>query len=246
MTALHIILHSLKIFFIPQLKTLQPTSNQYVVGCAKESYNTYARTHLHFCRDSNLVLWVNSACFSTSVTTVIWQLPPTAAADIAILHARASRQMALGERRPRVTGSFIQQRHTISKVGPTNCGCLASSNSSSSLIQLEASVHLLSTVTSRRCACGARCAACVPRGAVKADSIAVLRSSHFDEVKRSTSFAIKFKKVIAIESVRKARSLCATISYFSSCMQSAMNIYRVILTWDLKFGFSSGQTVNVH
>ena len=61
-------------------------------------------------------------------------------------------------------------------------------------------------------------AACVPRGAVKADSIAVLRSSHFDEVKRSTSFAIKFKKVIAIESVRKARSLCATISYFSSCM----------------------------
>ena len=89
-------------------------------------------------------------------------------------------------------------------------------------------------------------AAFVPRGAVKADSIAVLRSSHFDEVKRSTSFAIKFKKVIAIESVRKARSLCATISYFSSCMKSAMNIYRVILTWDLKFGFSLGQIVNVH
>ena len=88
-------------------------------------------------------------------------------------------------------------------------------------------------------------AACVPRGAVKADSIAVLRSSHFDEVKRSTSFAIKFKKVIAIESVRKARSLCATISYFSSCMKSAMNIYRVILTWDLKFGFSLGQIGNV-
>ena len=48
-----------------------------------------------------------------------------------------------------------------------------------------------------------------------------MRSSHFDEVKRSTSFAIKFKKVIAIESVRKAWSLCVALSVLAISMLHA-------------------------
>ena len=92
---------------------------------------------------------------------------------------------------PQVTGSFIQQRHTISRVGPTNCGCLASSNSTSSKNNPASLAHR-ANARARSLPCSHKLAR------------ARLRSSHFDEVKRSTSFAIKFKKVIAIESVRKA------------------------------------------